>query len=202
MVARAKTRQLSRNEAEAARERQLVQAAQRDPVHFAELYEQHFELVYSYVTRRVRDRSATEDLTSDVFQRALAGLPRFEWRGAPFGAWLLRIAANAIIDWSKRSEREQPCLDANGDHQSGASSHANSEPGGTSYLEDAERRARLFQLVERLPEDQRRVVAMRFADEKSIAEIARDLGRTPGAVKQLQFRALQKLRAWMEESHG
>src|SRR6185295_19075563 len=77
-------------------EQRLVEAAQRDPSHFAELYERHFERVYAYVVRRVRDRDEAEDLTSEVFHQALAHLGRFEWRGLPFAAWLFRIAANAI----------------------------------------------------------------------------------------------------------
>ena len=73
-------------------ERLLIEAAQRDRARFAELYEKNFERVYAYVAARVRDHDAAQDLTSDVFHSALAGLARFEWRGVPFAAWLLRIA--------------------------------------------------------------------------------------------------------------
>ena len=68
--------------------------------------------------------------------------------------------------------------------------------------DEIEQRARLFQLVERLPVDQRRVVGMRFAEEKSIREIAHEIGRSEGAVKQLQFRALQNLRAQLSDESG
>ena len=68
-----------------AGERQLVEAAQRDPSRFGELYEIHFERVYAYVARRVGDRDVAQDVTSEVFHHALANLQRFEWRGAPFG---------------------------------------------------------------------------------------------------------------------
>src|SRR5262249_59985378 len=71
-------------------ERQLIEAAQSDPAQFAALYEHNFARVYGYVARRVHDRAAAEDLTSEVFHQALASLPRFEWRGVPFGAWLIR----------------------------------------------------------------------------------------------------------------
>src|SRR5438128_4774026 len=67
-----------------ADERLLVDAAQRDASRFAALYENNFEVVYAYVARRVRDRAATEDLTSEVFHKALQNLPRFKWTGAPF----------------------------------------------------------------------------------------------------------------------
>src|SRR5262249_56081804 len=69
-------------------ERTLVEAAQRDPSRFAELYEQNFYRIYAYIVRRVGDRHHAEDLTADVFREALAGIGKFEWRGVPFAAWL------------------------------------------------------------------------------------------------------------------
>jgi RNA polymerase sigma-70 factor, ECF subfamily len=164
-------------------ERILVEAAQKDPRRFADLYEQNFDLVYAFIVRRVRDRHQAEDLTSDVFHRALRNIGRFEWRGAPFGAWLVRIAANAINDHAHRTRRESEIADP-----------AAPDPPG---LEEAEYRARLFRMVNDLPADQRRVIAMRFAEEKSIKEISTAIGRTEGAVKQLQFRGLKNLRARM-----
>ena len=175
----------SKRAPEQAEERLLVEAAQKDPTRFAELYEIHFERVYAFVARRVGDRDAAEDLTSDTFHKALANLRRFEWRGAPFAAWLLRIAANAIADRGQRAGRE---LAVDDPPELGAEATADVD------LEEVEHRARLFRLVDRLPDDQRRVIAMRFAEEKSIREIAEELGRTEGAVKQLQFRGLQNLR--------
>src|SRR5438046_10386404 len=88
-------------------ERLLIEAAQRDPRRFAELYEDNFERVYAFIVRRVRDRDEAEDLTSEVFHQALANLARFEWRGVPFAAWLFRIAANAITDRAKRAAKER-----------------------------------------------------------------------------------------------
>jgi RNA polymerase sigma-70 factor (ECF subfamily) len=116
----------------------------------------------------------------------LAKIKDFEWRGAPFSAWLIRIAANAMADRWKRVQREgnQPMPDDLED----ANAHG----------KDIERDAALFQLVESLPADQRRVVHLRFVERKSIREIAQEIRRTEGAVKQLQFRALRKLRAQME----
>jgi len=181
------------DKAKEAEERRLVEAAQRDPVCFADLYESYFELVYVYVARRVRNRAETEDLTAEVFRKALANLPRFKWTGAPFAAWLFRIASNMIADRAKRAAREgsaEPSLTVGlvPRGQSGATQAQQAE------LEDCERRAQLFHLVDELAEDQRRVVVMRFAEEKSIGEIAGELGRSEGAVKQLQFRALENLR--------
>jgi RNA polymerase sigma-70 factor, ECF subfamily len=171
-----------------ADERLLVEAAQRDPRRFAELYELNFHRVYAYVARRVQSREEAEDLTSDVFHHALAKLKQFEWRGTPFVAWLFRIAANAISDRWKRLGRESK--EGAPDDQAEADTH------------NIEQRAALFQLVESLPPDQRRVVVMRFVEQKSIREIAQEIHRTEGAVKQLQFRALEKLRAQMGDANA
>ncbi|HYR77713.1 MAG TPA: sigma-70 family RNA polymerase sigma factor [Pyrinomonadaceae bacterium] len=181
------------NKGKATEERRLIEAAQRDPVCFAGLYESYFELVYVYVARRVRNRAETEDLTAEVFRKALASLPRFKWTGAPFAAWLFRIASNMIADRAKRAAREgsaKPSLTV-GLVPRG---HSGATQAQQTELEGCERRAQLFHLVDELAEDQRRVVVMRFAEEKSIGEIALELGRSEGAVKQLQFRALENLR--------
>jgi RNA polymerase sigma-70 factor (ECF subfamily) len=164
-------------------DRLLIEAAQKDPARFGELYERNFERVYAFVARRVRDRDAAEEVTAEVFHQALANIGHFEWRGVPFAAWLYRIASNAIADRWKHTAREQadPALNAVG--------------ANPVDLEAIEHRARLFQSVRNLPADQRRVIEMRFAEEKSIREIAQELGRTAGAVKQLQFRGIETLRA-------
>src|SRR5690349_22638772 len=92
--------------AESTADRERVEAAQHDPARFADLYEENFYRVYAYVARRVGDRHLAEDLTSEVFREALAGLAKFEWRDVPFVAWLLGIAARTIADHFKRSGRE------------------------------------------------------------------------------------------------
>ena len=164
-------------------ERLLIEAAQRDPGRFAELYEQNFHRVYAYIARRVSDRNETQDLTAHVFQQALANLGKFKWRGAPFIAWLYRIASNALSDQRKRQARETSTDEL-----------PNQESLNEVNVEAIERRAFLFRAVESLPDDQRRVIIMRFAEEKSIRDIATELGRTEGAIKQLQFRGLENLR--------
>ena len=168
-------------------DRLQVEAAQRDPSHFADLYERNFYAVYAYIARRVANRHQAEDLTADVFREALAGIGKFEWRGVPFIAWLLRIASRAIADHWQRCGREagDPVLNSD-------------RPGP----EEIERSAMLFQLVDRLPEAQFRVIHMRFVEQKSIREIAGEMGRSEGAVKQLQLRAIENLRAQMEGAHA
>ena len=171
-----------------ADERLLIEAAQKDPARFADLYEINFERVYAYIVRRVQDRTETEDLTSEVFQQALANLKRFEWRGIPFAAWLFRIASNLISDRWQRAGRE-----VTGDSETMESAQAS-----PVEIEEVERRATLFRLVDSLPAEQKKVVVLRFVEQKSIKEVAREIRKTEGAVKQLQFRALTSLRARME----
>ena len=165
-------------------ERLHIEAAQKDPSRFADLYEEHFERIYAYVLRRICDRTEAQDITADVFQQALANLKRFEWRGAPFASWLYRIASNAVADHFQRASRV-------------SSAPPPDESSADEDYEEVERRAALFRSVDGLPSDQRRVIVMRFGEEKSIREIAQEIGRSEGAVKQLQWRGLQSLRARM-----
>jgi RNA polymerase sigma-70 factor (ECF subfamily) len=117
-------------------EAEKIEAAQRDPASFAELYEDNFYRVYAYIARRTGDRAQAEDLTSEVFREALANIGKFEWRGVPFLSWLLRIASNSLADHFKRMARERP---------DGSVAEEKPSP------DEIERNALLFQLVERLP---------------------------------------------------
>lgn len=159
-------------------ERLLIEAAQGEPARFAELYVQNFARVYAFVVRRVATREEAQDLTPEVFHQALASIRSFKWQGAPFIAWLYGIAANVLsCHWKKvgrASAAEEVELADAGD--------------------GIERSVMLAELVETLPPDQRLVVVHRFIKQRSIREIANDLGRSEGAVKQLQLRALESLR--------
>lgn len=166
-------------------ERLLIEAAQSDPTRFGELYEENFARVYAFIARRVRNRQEAQDLTSHVFARALANIGKFEWQGKPFAAWLYRMASNAIADHYHAKSRELQWQ----------------EPAITDdEIAIAEQRTMLSRCVDRLPAEQRRVVILRFFEERSIRDVAAQLGKSEGAIKQLQWRALQKLRA--ELNHG
>ena len=159
-------------------ERLLIEAAQNEPARFAELYEQTFARVYAFFARRVATREEAQDLTSEVFHQALGSIRSFKWQGAPFVAWLYGIAANVLSShWQKLGR-----------------SRAADEMELSGAGDEIERSVMLAELVELLPPDQRRVVLQRFVKQQSIREIAHDLGRSEGAVKQLQFRALENLR--------
>lgn len=164
----------------------MVEAAQADPARFLALYDCYFHRVWSYVVRRAASRAEAEDVTSEVFRRALESLGNYEWRGIPFAAWLLRIAGNTLANRWEKAGRESAQL----------------PPEVAEPDADLERRILLFQLVDRLPEVQRRVIELRYLEDRSLLEVAEALGKTEGAVKQLQRRALENLRAELEANHG
>jgi RNA polymerase sigma-70 factor (ECF subfamily) len=168
-------------------DRALIEAAQADPALFIGIYERYVDRIYAWSSRRTRDRAAAEDITSQVFERALRAIRRFEWRGAPLGAWLFRIAANVLADHWRAHARDA--------HE------APPDAPDARELDDLDRRIALYRQVERLPELQQQVIRMRFVDGKSIREAAAALGRSEGAVKQLQLRALENLRKGMG-GHG
>jgi len=172
-------------------ERRLIEASQKDPGRFAQLYERYFDRVYAFALTRTGDRTAAEDVTAETFRQAFQNLSRFQWRGVPFSAWLFRIAANMATDLRQQAVRQTGLNEL---------SDVAAEPWEARFIE-VEERVQLFELVRRLPGDQRQVIVMRFAQESSIKEIAQAMGRSEGAVKQLQFRAFQRLRAWVGESH-
>jgi RNA polymerase sigma-70 factor, ECF subfamily len=159
-------------------DRPLVEAAQHEPARFAELYEQNFVRIYSFFARRVASREEAQDLTAEVFHQALASIKTFKWQGAPFIAWLYGIAANVLSKhWRKQGKHPAEELTDL------------SDAGG-----EIERSVMLAQIVESLVPDQKHVIVRRFIDQKSIREIALELGRSEGAIKQLQLRALENLR--------
>jgi len=165
----------------------LIEAVQVDPARFAELYDLHFHRVYAYVSTRVAGRAEVEDVVSEAFHRAFSSIKQYEDRGAPFSAWLFRIAAN-VISSHGRSAKVQV---SQGDHSI--------DEAGIGEIEEL---AVIAQMVSGLPEDQRRVVVARFVNRMSVKDIASELGRTEGAIKQLQYRALEALRTKLEAPNG
>ena len=163
-------------------DRLQIRSAQSEQVHFAELYEQNFHRVYAFIARRVGSRDHAQDLTAEVFHQALASIGGFRWQGTPFISWLYGIAANVLATHWQKLGRNPAQLKEDWD---------------ASGSEEIERSAILAELVESLMPDQRMVVVRRFIEQRSIREVAIELGRSEGAIKQLQLRALENLREKM-----
>ena len=171
-------------------EEDLVRRAQnRDQEAFAQLYEEHFDRIYRYLALRIGNEMEAEDLTQQVFLNALQSINSFRWKGAPFSAWLYRIAHNQAVDhMRKKKKRTDLPLD-----ESLASSDSNPQ----SAIELKMDSEQLLRATGRLTEAQRQVIALRFTSELSIAEVAGVMGKSQGAVKALQHSAIVALRRTM-----
>lgn len=154
---------------------------------FGLLYDHYHPQVYRFLLHRTRSVPLAEDLTSETFFRALRRMPEFRWQGKDFGAWLMTIARNLTVDHFKSGKvRMETATEDMGDHD-----------GTTTSTEDtvlaALTRGMLLQALDQLPAEQRDCLVMRFLQGLSIAETAAVLGRSDGAVKQLQLRGVRNL---------
>jgi RNA polymerase sigma-70 factor (ECF subfamily) len=167
--------------------RTLVARAQRgDRAALEDLYLLHFDRVYSYLHMSVGSRHDAEDLTTQTFLKMLEAIRRFEWRSVPFSAWLLRIAHNLAMDHFRANRRWQPEEDVPG---SADGEECSAEEQALASLGET----RVLTLIERLSPEQRQVLTLKFVYRFSNGEAAAILGKTEGAVKSLQHRALASL---------
>ena len=169
-------------------DRSAVERARRDPRAFDALYRKYVAQVYSFALYELRDPHAAEDVTAQVFLRALAGLPRFrEQTDGPessFRVWLFQIARNALSNERRRARR----------HPASPIDLALEQPASDDVQATAGRRIELEQawaVIEQLPVDRRRALVLRFVNEMSTREIADVLGKSEGATRVLIHRSLQ-----------
>ena len=154
---------------------------------FGALYERHLDAIFRYVYYRVGDTREAEDLTEQVFLRAWEAIPRYRQRSTPFTSWLYRIAHNAVVDFHRDRKWTVP-----------VPSHELFEirgerPSSVQQVIAAEEAARLASAIGQLPEEQQQVVVLRFVEGLGHAEVARVLGKSPGACRVIQHRALAAL---------
>jgi RNA polymerase sigma-70 factor, ECF subfamily len=166
----------------------LVMAAQEDPAAFEPLYERYVNAIYRYAYHRVGNHADAEDVTSQTFQQAIAALPAYEWRGAPFGAWLFKIAANVIARRGRAAGREIAVEDV----AAYAPEQADDDPAALVAAND------IVAALQQLPLDQQRAIVLKFSHGLTSREIGEALDRSEGAAKQLIHRALIALRAALE----
>lgn len=168
-------------------EQSLVQRAQQlDQEAFTQLYERYFNKIYRYVALKIGNQAEAEDMTQQVFLKALQSIPSYKWRGIPFSAWLYRIAHNQVVDYLRKKTR-QPTMSLN---ESLAISESNPQ-------QTAEHKLGIEQLLlatRRLTPAQQEVISLRFTGELPIAQVAKIMGKSEGAVKALQYSAIVALR--------
>ncbi len=168
-------------------EQNLVRRAQQhDEEAFAELYEKYFDKIYRYISLKIGNRFEAEDMTQQVFINALNSISSFKWRGLPFSSWLFRIAHNLVVDYFRKKTR-QPVSTLN-------ESITASEDNPQKVIEQKMNIEQLELASKGLTPAQQEVIALRFAGELPIAQVARVMGRSEGAIKALQHSAIVALR--------
>jgi len=168
-------------------EESLVRRAQQqDQQAFAQLYEEHFDKIYRYVALRMGDRAEAEDITQQVFLKALRSISTFRWKGIPFSAWLFRIAHNQVVDYLRKKTKQAtvPIDD----------SAVSSSNDPQLLLEQELSIEQLISATRRLTEAQREVISLRFTSELPISQVAKIMGKSEGAIKALQHSAIVALR--------
>ena len=177
-------------EEEIRAENEIVERSKRDPRAFAELYEKYFDRIYYYLLRQTDDEETAGDLCSQTFVNVLNHLPRYEFRGLPFSAWLYKIAANEANKYYRKKKgkkvfsleeaRVRELVERN-------------DPGGSQGW-DEDIIQRLLSYLKDLPTDMLHVLQLRFFEDKDFKEIAFILDMTESGAKMRTYRALDKLR--------
>ena len=166
----------------------LIARAKEDPEAFGLLYERYVGNIYNYIYYRTGNHHDAEDLTARTFYRALKHFARYVDRGAPFSAWLYRIAHNAVANWHRdRSRRQIISLDE-------LVMGTLEQEGPVALTEEREEHDLLLQAVRRLPPERQQLLILKFIEQMSNAEIADVMKRTEGAIKSLYHRTLVALR--------
>ena len=175
-------------------EQSLIMRAQaRDAEAFGRLYEAYFEKIYRYVAIKIGNRTEAEDLTQQVFVNALESIGSYKVREVPFSAWLYRIAHNQIVDTLRKRSR-RPTLELD---------ESLPIPAEGNLVEDVELKLETKELIEaakKLTKLQQEVIALRFGADLPIAQVAKVMGKSEGAIKAMQHSAVAALRRIMGES--
>jgi RNA polymerase sigma-70 factor (ECF subfamily) len=172
----------------------VERAKQGEKQAVGELYRRHVDVIYRYIFTRVRDTAVAEDLTAQVFLKAVEGLPSFQPTGRPFRAWLYRIAHARTVDhWRQQRRRQHVPLD---------DALSIDAPGPAAIVEAEAEWTTAIGLLAQLTDDQQDVLILRFIGEMSLSEVAATLGKTTGAVKATQHRALASLARLQQRQRG
>jgi RNA polymerase sigma-70 factor (ECF subfamily) len=169
-----------------AYEDRLVERAKHEPDAFGELYDHYFGQIYRFVYSRLRDQEAAEDVTSEVFFKALRAIGRYRPTGHPFSSWLYQISANAIADHYRH---KRPASNIDDEVQL-------ADPAEPMDEAVASRReaARIWAAIDTLPEHQRMALTLKLGEDLKLSQIGQVMGKSEGAVKLLVHRGMAGLR--------
>ncbi|MEW5987811.1 MAG: sigma-70 family RNA polymerase sigma factor [Chloroflexota bacterium] len=177
-----------------ASEAALIEQAKTDKEAFGQLYELYVERIRHYVFYRTGSAEDAEDLTAQIFIRAMQHIAHYTDQGVPFSAWLYRIAHNLVANWYRdHSRRHTMSLDDLGRWHA----HDDDPALATELLEDKEV---LLRAIRSLPADRQELLILKFVDQLSNAEIGHVMGRSEGAIKSLYHRCLLALKEELTDS--
>jgi len=175
-------------------EQQLIQQAQEGSSEaFAVLYREHVQQIYRYIYYRTNDKHLAEDLTADVFTKAIEGLSRYVDKGKPFISWLYRIAHARVIDHYRRQDRRPTATDVED-----ANLSVTPDMDATMLKQHASNA--LLTAIQSLTDEQQQVIILRFVDGLSTEAVAEQLGKKGNAIKAMQFRAVRSMASFLERS--
>jgi RNA polymerase sigma-70 factor (ECF subfamily) len=174
--------------------RMIARAQAGDTGAFGELYTRYAGLILRYLYVRTREQESAQDLTQEVFVRVIKGIGGFEYRGEKsFLGWLYTIAGNVLIGQARRKRAISTPLDE---------SVEVADPRGQEAVLSVFDRVSLMGAMSQLTSDQQQVLTLRYFSDMTNQEIAATTGKTEGAVKALQHRALQALQQILEREGG
>lgn len=174
-------------------ESELIEGAKEDAEAFGELYQRYVDRIYNYIFHRTGSEEDARDLTAHTFYKALSHIGGYKDRGAPFAAWLYRIAHNVVANWHRDNSRwtELPLENLTlHDHPENAPHHA---------AERWDREQALAHAIRRLHPDRQILLVLKFSEGLSNRQIGHIMGRSEGAIKSLYHRALVALREDLQE---
>lgn len=182
-------------------DKELVCRAQKDAQAFGELYDKYYRQIFGYILRRTASINIAQEVTSDVFFKALKNIKQFHWRDIPFSSWLYRIAAHEIANSFRKNKRRQLLTEEMTNSARASNMSAEAEIAqAEAELQKHEDFLAIHRRITELPMKYQEVIVLRFFEKKQLGEIGLILGKREGTVKSLLHRGLEKLRKLMEES--
>ena len=179
-------------------QRQLVEKAKNDMLAFGELYEQYYSPILGYILRRTGRWEIAQDITSEVFYKALNNLHQFRWRDVPFSSWLYRIAGNEVVNYF-RNNHNHSSLDNISDSISDPDSTVENEIiEAEAEIKRHEDYLALHESISKLPAKYQEVITLRYFEHKQLREISLIMGKREGTIKSLLHRGIERLRVIMK----